>query len=193
MEFFENLSLIYCADADNLIGLDLIYTDDNGTKIQIMPWGNNNISDLKYFKQVTSNKTVIMGYGTFKSIGKPLPNRKNIVLTRSHELELNQEFPTVKVLNSFDEIDKYIRGTNEKIFIIGGASLFNRYWNQANYVYQTEISNYVLKVKENETVSKTYIQKIDDTLYNRIERLYVSEENNEIKYIRNVWEHKKYK
>lgn len=189
MEVFENLSLIYCANNDNLIGLDLVYTDDRGKKIQIIPWENNNIYDLNYFKQVTSNCTVIMGYNTFESIGVPLPKHKNIVLTRSHEIELNQEFPTVKVFNSFDDIDKYIRNTNEKIFIIGGTSLFNRYWNQARYIYQTEISNYKLKVYENEIASKTYIQKIDDTQYNRIERLYIYEENREAKYIRNVWKH----
>lgn len=189
MEIFENLSLIYCADTDNLIGLDLIYTDDYGKKIQIIPWENNNIYDLNYFKQVISNYTVIMGYNTFESIGVPLPKHKNIVLTCSHQIKLNQEFPTVKVLNSFETIDEYIRKTNEKIFIIGGTSLFNRYWNQAKYIYQTEIRNYKLKVDENEIASKTYIQKIDDSIYNRIERLYISEENNGTQYIRNVWKH----
>lgn len=193
---FSNLSLIYCSDKNNLIGLNLVYTDDTGTPLQIMPWGNNNITDLKYFKSVTEGHTVIMGYNTFKTIGRPLINRTNIVLSRTHAEKIKQEFPNVIVFTSIDEIYKYLTNKasfNEKCFIIGGNQLFMEFWQCANYIYHTEISNYKSPVNNNEIKSKIYIQTINHNYYDLLERLYVDDKNNsEIKYIRNVYKRKTY-
>lgn len=92
--------------------------------------------DLKFFKNVTTNHTVVMGLNTFNSIGKILPNRKNVVLTD----DLN------KVTNDgvikYDNIDllteKELTNDGEN-FIIGGASLYNYFYNLADRMYLTLI------------------------------------------------------
>lgn len=191
---FKNLSIIYCSNKENLIGLNLVYTDDTGNKIQIMPWGTNNVTDLKYFKSLTINNTVIMGFNTFQTIGKPLFNRKNIVITKRHAEQVRKEFPNVLVLESTDELYDYLcNQTNykEQCFIIGGAQLFTEFWSSAYFIYQTEIDNYKQTVQDNEIESKIYIQNINQSKYELIERLYVDEETDpNIKYIRNVYKHK---
>lgn len=194
---FKNLSIIYCSDVNNLIGLKLVYTDDESNKLQVMPWGTNNITDLKYFKSVTENKTVIMGYNTFKSIGKPLPNRKNIVLTRTHFQELKKEYPEVIVVDSLNKIYEYLlKNTeySEECFIIGGNQLFQEFWNSAKYIYHTEIKSYEKLFTDNEISEKIYIQNVNDSKYNLIERLYVDDEKNpNITYIRNIYKHAAFK
>jgi dihydrofolate reductase len=76
-------------------------------------------ADLQHFKSITMGKPIIMGRSTFESIGKPLPGRLNIVLSRS----IKQLDGTVVV----DSLDKAITAANNanEIMIIGGADLFN--------------------------------------------------------------------
>lgn len=93
-------------------------------------------ADLAYFKKITSGHTVIMGRKTFESIGKPLPNRQNIVITRdasfSHE--------GVLVENSLDQITS-LSGLNRdsEVFIIGGAEIYKQAMNIADKLYITHI------------------------------------------------------
>ena len=92
--------------------------------------------DLKFFKEVTTNHSIIMGLNTYNSIGKELPNRKNIVLT--HDLNAvhnNKVF-------IYDNIEKLIKEelNNEKEnFIIGGASLYKYFYDIADRMYLTLI------------------------------------------------------
>jgi len=84
-----------------------------------LPWHYS--SDLKFFKRTTTGKTIVMGFNTWKSIGKCLPKRLNIVLSRSSEID-NQ--PSVLLLRSKEELvvlSKYLRGD---VFIIGGAETY---------------------------------------------------------------------
>ena len=92
--------------------------------------------DLKNFKKITMGKTVIMGKNTYKSIGKPLPNRKNIVLSRN-PLEIEEkikedrkkyENETTKLEfydNFLKVINKY-KNLDEEIFIIGGGQIYEK-------------------------------------------------------------------
>jgi dihydrofolate reductase len=103
-----------------------------------LPW--NVPEDLKHFKKLTNNKTVIMGKKTYESIGKLLPNRTNIVITRDkHYYKEN-----VITCNNFKElIDKYNKDrSNKEIYIIGGQDIYEEvlnYSNLVNSVILTEI------------------------------------------------------
>jgi len=73
--------------------------------------------DFKWFKQTTTGHVIVMGRKTFESIGKPLPNRETIVLSRSQF-----QFPGVKTIRSLDEL-KSLAG-DRQIFICGGAQIY---------------------------------------------------------------------
>ena len=80
--------------------------------------------DLKYFKRVTTGKPVIMGRKTYDSIGRPLPNRTNIVVTRDASLQL----PGVKVVTSLDDALDLARAESvisdvEEVIVMGGAEI----------------------------------------------------------------------
>ena len=72
-------------------------------------------ADLKRFKELTTGNTVVMGRKTFESIGKPLPNRRNIVITRQ-----DIEIEGVEIIKSIEEI----KNIEEDIFIIGGGEIY---------------------------------------------------------------------
>jgi dihydrofolate reductase len=97
-----------------------------------MPWHLSD--DLKNFKKITINNTIIMGRLTYDSIGKPLPERKNIVLSRS------LKDPKVTVLDNLEEALNVSKNEKE-IFIIGGADLYSQTINIANKLYLTSISH----------------------------------------------------
>ena len=90
--------------------------------------------DLKYFKRTTSGHTVIMGRKTFESIGKPLPNRTNIIISRDTELKPDGCI----VVSSLHEA---ISRTNpeEESFIIGGGSIYCESIEVADKLYLTRI------------------------------------------------------
>jgi len=78
-------------------------------------------ADLKHFKNKTTGKTIIMGRKTYDSIGKPLPNRRNIVITRQQGLQ----FAGIEVVNSLHEGLALCKDENE-VFIIGGAEIYKQ-------------------------------------------------------------------
>ncbi len=90
-------------------------------------------ADLQYFKTVTLGKPVVMGRRTFESIGKALPGRLNIVLSRS-ELTL----PGATVVSSLDEAFQLTADAPE-VVVIGGAHVFGQALPLANRIYQTVI------------------------------------------------------
>lgn len=80
--------------------------------------------DLKNFKKITTGKTVVMGRKTHESIGKALPNRKNIILTRNFNIKYDENIEVYNDLENF--IDKY-KNNNEEIFIIGGEEIYKEF------------------------------------------------------------------
>jgi len=76
-------------------------------------------ADLKHFKKLTTGHPVIMGRKTYESMGKALPNRRNIVITRQEGLEL----PDAEVVNSLEAAMDLCRDEGE-VFVIGGAEIF---------------------------------------------------------------------
>lgn len=80
--------------------------------------------DLKNFKKITTGKTVVMGRKTYESIGRALPNRKNIILTRNFNIKYDENIEVYNDLENF--IDKY-KNNNEEIFIIGGEEIYKEF------------------------------------------------------------------
>lgn len=120
----HNFSSILAVDENNLIG-------DDGK----MPWHIPN--DFKHFKEITTGKTVVMGRKTFESIGRPLPNRVNIVISRDPDYSPKGVI-TFHSLSEFYKYVKYMENSSE-LFIIGGANLINQLYDDISTFYITHI------------------------------------------------------
>ena len=94
--------------------------------------------DLKFFKKVTTNHKVIMGLNTYNSIGKALPNRKNIVITDDLNKVSNEK---LFVYDNMEELIKNELNNDDENFIIGGASLYNYFYKLADKMYLTLIDD----------------------------------------------------
>lgn len=115
-----SISLIVAAAENNAIGKD-----------NALLWYLS--ADLKRFKALTTGHPVIMGRKTFESIGKPLPNRRNIVISRS--------VPAIEgceVVASVDEALALVK-SGEEAFIIGGGSIYKALWDKADRLYLTSV------------------------------------------------------
>ncbi|MDD9148820.1 MULTISPECIES: dihydrofolate reductase [unclassified Sporolactobacillus] len=96
-----------------------------------LPW--HLPADLRYFKKITTGHPVIMGRKTFESIGKPLPGRKNIVLTRDSEFR----YENVAVFHSAEDFLKSGISFGKECFVIGGAQIFETFIAYADRLYIT--------------------------------------------------------
>ncbi|MFL5626978.1 MAG: dihydrofolate reductase [Ktedonobacteraceae bacterium] len=94
-----------------------------------IPWHLPN--DRRHFKRITSGHTVVMGRRTLESIGRPLPQRRNVVLTHSRDFSL----PGIEVVHSMQEVF-----TLGDVFIIGGETLYRQFLEVADRLYITEIA-----------------------------------------------------
>ncbi|WP_417465101.1 dihydrofolate reductase [Kordiimonas sp.] len=116
------ISMIVAMGENRLIGRD------NG-----LPW--HLPADLKFFKATTMGKPMIMGRKTFDSIGRPLPGRRTIVVTRnadwSHE--------GVEVAPSLDDAFKFAEGEDE-VMVVGGAQIYKQALAKADRLYVTEVA-----------------------------------------------------
>ena len=117
------LSLLVAADEGNVIG-----------KANQLPW--HLPSDLKYFKNLTWGLPIVMGRKTYESIGKPLPGRTNIVITRNKDYAAEG----IVVVHTIEEALAVAQQKGVKeIFVIGGAEIFNSVFDKANRIYLTRI------------------------------------------------------
>jgi len=107
-----------------------------------MPW--HIPEDLKYFKKITTGHPIIMGRKTFESIGRPLPNRINIVVTNNH----NWSADGVIVSHNIDEAlrigarEAEAVGVDE-LMVIGGAKLYRQVIDKAERLYLTQIHAHI--------------------------------------------------
>src|SRR3989344_4033014 len=97
--------------------------------------------DMKHFRETTALHSVIMGRKTFESIGKPLPNRRNVVITRdvNYKKGLPAEAGGIEVVHSLAGALDLFPDPNEEIFIIGGAELYRQTMEIADRLYITHI------------------------------------------------------
>lgn len=98
-----------------------------------LPW--HLPEDLKYFKKLTMGHWIVMGRKTFASIGKPLPGRKNIVLTRDRDFRAQG----VEVFHNLEHLLERIP-EEEEVFVIGGADIFRQFLPYADMLYFTQIA-----------------------------------------------------
>ena|SRR3989338_898156 len=92
-------------------------------------------ADMKHFREITSLHPVVMGRKTFESIGKPLPNRRNIVITR----DANYKKAGIEVVHSISGALDLFSNKKEEIFIIGGADIYKQTMEIADKLYITHI------------------------------------------------------
>lgn len=118
------LSIIVAKAKNNIIG-------KNNQLIWSMP------EDLKRFKKLTTGHNIIMGRNTFISLGRVLPNRKHIVLAKEEE-NFSVDDENVEVVNSIEDLKKYMDDDNEN-FVIGGAMIYKLMMPYAQKLYITEI------------------------------------------------------
>ena len=101
-------------------------------KNNTLPW--HLPADLAFFKQTTMSKPIIMGRKTFTSIGKALPGRQNIVVTR----DSNFDAPNCEVAAGIDHALNLVKDSKE-VMLIGGASLYEQTIDRADIIYLTLI------------------------------------------------------
>lgn len=119
-----------------------------------LPW--HLPSDLKHFKKTTMNYPIIMGRKTFESIGRPLPGRDNIVLSRDPSLSL----PGCIVVHSIQDALDTCKD-EEKVFIIGGADIFN--------ISLPFTDTIIVTALEREVDGDIYFHEIDPALFKQTE------------------------
>lgn len=105
-----------------------------------LPWKLS--EDLKNFKRVTRGKTIAMGRKTFESIGRALPERHNIVLTR----DITWRHPDVKAVHSMTELYHYCEiMETEELVIIGGEGIYKEVIDEVDKMYITTVEAYIEK------------------------------------------------
>ena len=126
-----------------------------------LPW--HLPSDLRHFKKTTMGYPLIMGRKTYDSIGRPLPGRDNVVLTRNPELEL----PGCIVVHTMEEALDHCR-TQEKVFIIGGADIFRLAMPMTDTIIYTAL--------EREVEGDVFLDPIDTDTFEIVDRKMCDEE-----------------
>ncbi|MBJ7538896.1 type 3 dihydrofolate reductase [Marinomonas transparens] len=121
------LSLIVAMSTNRTIGIN-----------NALPWHLPN--DLKYFKQATMGKPIVMGRKTFESIGKPLPGRRNIVISR----DANYQAEGVDVVASLEDAislgeDICLVDGQEEVMVIGGSQIYQLALEKAQRLYITHV------------------------------------------------------
>jgi dihydrofolate reductase len=136
--------------------------------------------DLKRFKKLTSGNTVIMGKKTWESLPRrPLPGRKNIVLTDDPNESIEN---SVTAYSIDDALDKC--GPDEKIFIIGGGSIYRQFMPIADRLFITHVHK--------KTPADIYFPEIDRSIWDIIEKEdFKTDESNSIPYTYTIYERRK--
>ncbi|WP_409293742.1 dihydrofolate reductase [Peribacillus sp. SCS-26] len=116
------ISFIVAMDRERVIG-----RDNN------LPWSIP--ADLRFFKETTMGHGIVMGRKTFESIGRALPGRKNIIMTRSGDFSAEG----CSVIHSIEELKALEKETEEELFVIGGSEIFKLTLPIADRLYITYI------------------------------------------------------
>jgi len=126
-----SIALIVACSENNVIGRD-----------NQLPWYLS--EDLKYFKRTTLGKPIIMGRLTYESIGRPLPGRPNIVVTRQPDWKA-EGVQTANSLNAAIELGKAEaqKLDSDEIMIIGGAQIYRESVDLCNRIYLTRVNAFV--------------------------------------------------
>jgi len=162
------------------LSLVAAYDENKGVGINnTLPWHFS--EDLKRFKNLTNHKTIIMGRNTFESLGRLLPNRKHIILSRDEvwTKEILTKYPEVLVFSDVNELMLFLDNSyteDEEVFVIGGTSIWQFMFPFLDTLYLThvkgtyKVDTYFPEWNENEW-KKTYIENFDDFSFINYERI----------------------
>lgn len=161
------LSLIAAYDEKMGVGID-----------NTLPWHFS--EDLKRFKALTNHKTIIMGRNTFESLGRLLPNRKHIVLSKNQvwKQEILNKYPEVLIFSDINELMLYLDNNyseNDEVFIIGGTSIWQSLFPFLDKLYIThvkgeyKVDTYFPKWSKEEW-KETSVEKFEDFSFINYER-----------------------
>lgn len=159
------VSIIVAADKNWVIGIE-----------GKMPW--HLPADMKHFKEITTGHHVIMGRRTFEDIGKPLPNRTNIIISRNKDLKIEG----CVVVHDIREALDFAKAAGEKeCFVIGGGTIYMSSLLWADKVYLTKIEAVV--------AGDTYFPPLEETNWKETEhKIYKADEKNEYDFVFSVFE-----
>jgi dihydrofolate reductase len=130
-------------------------------------------ADLKFFKTTTMGCPVIMGRKTFQSIGRTLPGRKNVVVTRDKNFNSDNQFD-ILVVGSLDEALVKLHSENE-VFIIGGGEIYQQSMDSLDTIYLTLVNTVI--------DADVYFPVIDKTKFDLVwEEKHVADEKNKFDY-----------
>lgn len=138
----RNMKIIVAMSNNNVIGIN-----------NKLPWHLSD--DLKRFKSLTQGNQIVMGRKTFESIGRPLPNRNNIIITR----DLNSKIEGVKIISKIEDIPY---SEDQKTFIIGGGEIYSQTINLCDELFITQINS--------EIQGDTYFPEISSNIWKVYER-----------------------
>lgn len=131
--------------------------------------------DLKFFKEKTTNHTIIMGRKTFESLGRLLPNRKHVVISSSNN------FPKeVDVYNNIESLLSHYKDTSEELFIIGGVKIYSEFIDYATKMYLTLV--------DGEFDADVYFPMFDESVWTKT--VLSENEENGLKYKHVLYEKK---
>ena len=133
-------------------------------------------TDLKYFKEKTLGKKMIMGRKTFESLGGVLPNREHIVLTRDTSYKAPE---SVKIIHTLEEVEPYI-DSEEEVFLIGGAEIFTMFMDKCHRLYITWV--------DKEFEGDTYFPLLKLKDYKEVSSVEAHDEKSDIHLIFSVYE-----
>lgn len=130
-------------------------------------------ADLKFFKTTTMGCPVVMGRKTFQSIGRTLPGRKNVVITRDKNFNSDNQFD-ILVVSSLDEALVKLHAENE-VFIIGGGEIYKQSMDSVDTIYLTLVHTVI--------DGDVYFPEIDKTKFDLVwEEKHLADEKNKFDY-----------
>ncbi|RIK75782.1 MAG: hypothetical protein DCC68_20575 [Planctomycetota bacterium] len=142
------LSILVAASTSGVIGRD-----------NALPWRLS--ADLRRFRRLTTGHAIVMGRKTYESIGRPLPERTNLVVTRQRDFAA----PGCVVVDTIDAAIQRaheIHGEHDEIFIVGGADIFRQTLDRADRLYLTRV--------EADVPGDTYLPPIDVSHWRLVEQ-----------------------
>ncbi len=145
------ISLIVAMATNRVIGIN-----------KQMPWHLS--ADLKKFRQITTGHPIIMGRKTYESIGRPLPKRRNIIISRNPDYQQQG----CHVFNNIEAAIKTCEDEKE-LFVIGGASFYESMLPHADYLYLTEIKQ--------DFAGDTYFPEINPQHWQELERIDINDDD----------------
>ncbi|APC97660.1 dihydrofolate reductase [Francisella frigiditurris] len=161
-----------------MISLIVAYDKNHGIgKENTLPWKLS--EDLKNFKKITENNYIIMGRKTFDSIGRPLPNRKNMILTRDKEYKKDN----CLIIHDIQDVLNFAKSKpHYEIFVIGGAQIYKQFVDLADRLYITEVDTEM-------TDLDAFFPEWDKSKYERIGyREYKKDDKNQFNFTFSVFE-----